>query len=465
MVITEPMQWQYPWRSWSPLANAVPMATVGSQGKGSPHGDRGVPVQGSSHGDRGVPIQVQYPRRAWGPGKKAVPMAIVGSRCKRSTRGDRGVPRRVQYPWRTWGPGGNAVPTAIGGSNVVPGAIVGSRRERSIYPWRSWGPRVWATPMAMIGLCANHGNHGSILWRIFPPHRSNGPILHATTNPGGTGVMLPASLVQQSSEGTGGELQPVSNSTVPGLALIPPKLVQKILKGEFVDMYELLPETWRAEEPRDSCCRSSRPKRGLVTDISLWTECYASLVAVLTTMHPDKAPHFMGYLRTIVRASRNFEGTAWASYDAAYHRQAANRHSLDWATIDPTIYNEAFTGRARPLPRCRYCLAETHEARDCQYAPREDPPRVKYPRSAAWGTAPSQCQDRSSQRSIKLCELYNSAEGNRCTFKWCRFAHVCAKCRRGPHPASECNRGSGQRGGPSGPHRQQKEGDPPRRHS
>jgi hypothetical protein len=31
---------------------------------------------------------------------------------------------------------------------------------------------------------------------------------------------------------------------VPGMAVIPPKLMQKILRGEFIDMHELLPETW-----------------------------------------------------------------------------------------------------------------------------------------------------------------------------------------------------------------------------
>ena len=134
----------------------------------------------------------------------------------------------------------------------------------------------------------------------------------------------------------------MAEHSIPGLALIPPKLVQKILREEFVDMHELLPETWRMEEPREGCCRSTRPRRGLITDIALWTECYASLVTVLPTKFPEKAPQFMCYLRTIVRASRNFEGSAWASYDAAYRRQAANQKSLDWAAIDSTIY-EAFT--------------------------------------------------------------------------------------------------------------------------
>lgn len=171
---------------------------------------------------------------------------------------------------------------------------------------------------------------------------------------------------------------PVFNANVPGLALIPPKLVQKILRGDFVDMHELLPEAWRTEEARDSRCRSFCPKRGLVIDIALWTECYASLVTVLSTKYPDKAPQFMCYLRTIVRTSHNFEGTAWASYDAAYRRQAANRKLLDWATIDPTIY-EAFTGRTKLLPRCRYCSTpqgtanthrETSPRQQSSYAPR-----------------------------------------------------------------------------------------------
>ena len=304
------------------------------------------------------------------------------------------------------------------------------------------------------------------MWLYYPSTGSGVPTFMPTFTglSDSAGTLPPQAAGVVSGEGKAASLE--LSVGVPGMALIPPKLVQKILRGGFIDMYELLPETWRAEEPKESCCRSTRPKRGLVTDITLWTECYASLVAVLATKHPDKTPHFMGYLRTIVRASRNFEGTAWATYDAAYRRQAANRQSLDWATIDPTIYNEAFTGRARIIPRCRYCLADTHEARDCSYAPREDYPSAKQPRSAAWGAGPPQRQDRQGSRAVELCELFNSTEGNKCTFKWCRFAHVCGKCRRGPHPAVECggrSNGPKQRSGSSVGNRPPKVEEPPRR--
>ena len=108
-----------------------------------------------------------------------------------------------------------------------------------------------------------------------------------------------------------------------------------------------------------------------MTNLALWTVCYAMLVAVLASRFPEKTPHFMAYLRTITRASRNFEGAAWASYDMAYRRQAANQHSLDWATIDTALYNEGFTRRARAIPHCRFCLVDSHESQDCFYAPEE----------------------------------------------------------------------------------------------
>ena len=215
--------------------------------------------------------------------------------------------------------------------------------------------------------------------------------------------------------------------SVPGWTSVPPRMLKKIWNLEFVDMRELLPESWRVEPNSEGCCRSQRPRTGLVTDFALWTECYATLVAVLAVRYPEKTPHFMAYLRTITRASRNFEGTAWATYDMAYRRQAANQRSLDWATIDPALYNESFTGRAKSIPRCRYCLADSHRTQECAFAPEE----------RRGGS--QQYQDRNQAiGAVEICRLFNKPAGNQCKYKFCRYAHVCAKCRRGAHPAAEC---------------------------
>ena len=154
------------------------------------------------------------------------------------------------------------------------------------------------------------------------------------------------------------------------MAAVPPKLMSRIVAKEYIPMYEMLPESWRLEaEPGGSCCQSKRPRRGLVLDIHVWSECFAVMAAILSAAFPDKAPHMFAYMRTIVRASRTFESTAWASYDVAYRQQAANRGSLDWGVLDSGLYNDAFTGRAKAIPRCTYCLADTHHSRECPDAP------------------------------------------------------------------------------------------------
>ena len=81
-------------------------------------------------------------------------------------------------------------------------------------------------------------------------------------------------------------------------------------------MLEILPESWRLEN--DDTLQGGhgkRPRRGPITNIDLWCECYAVMAAVLSAAYPSKAPHFFAYMRTIVRASCNFEGTAWVSYE------------------------------------------------------------------------------------------------------------------------------------------------------
>ena len=227
---------------------------------------------------------------------------------------------------------------------------------------------------------------------------------------------------------------------------LPQKLKSKILNLEFVDMSELVPDTWRwQEEDETKCCHKPHrtPRRGPVTDILLWVECYATLVSVLTTRFPDKAPELMAYMRAIVHAQRTYFGEGWVTYDACYRRQAAATKTLNWSQINFTLYNEAFTGRAKPLPRCSYCLSEHHRSADCQDAP--DVPTPSRKRMSMGRNEPIL-----DPSAVQLCRLFNDPSGNRCRYKACKFAHLCMdpSCR-GHHPQSECPRGRGRSARPS----------------
>ena len=128
---------------------------------------------------------------------------------------------------------------------------------------------------------------------------------------------------------------------------LPPKVVKRILNLEFMDISELIPESWKFEEEAasSSCCQHPRaPRRGPVTDILLWIECYSTLVSVLASRFPTKVPQLTSYQKTIVKAHRTYAGQGWVTYDIAYRRRAANAKALEWGVIDFNLYNETFAG-------------------------------------------------------------------------------------------------------------------------
>ena len=208
---------------------------------------------------------------------------------------------------------------------------------------------------------------------------------------------------------------------------LPPKLVGRILNLEFIDMSELIPESWKSMEEEASCCHQVKvSRRGPVTDILLWVECYATLVAVLASRYPVKVPQMMAYQKTIVKAYKTYSGQGWVTYDTCYRRRAANTKSLDWDVMDFTLYNETFAGRAKVIPRCYHCSSEFHSSAECVQAPVQDKP---------------QCTSikRPVQNVTPVCYDFNNDSRNKCKFKWCKFAHICTVCR-GRHPKSSCPR-------------------------
>ena len=271
--------------------------------------------------------------------------------------------------------------------------------------------------------------------------------IFTTATAGHTGVLSSATLAAPlgAAEFSSMTVMPAGGlSDLPGFGSVPPKLIRRILAKEYVDIWELLPDSWQVES-EGTCCHAKHPRRSLITDINLWTECFATMAAILSSAFLAKAPQLFAYLRTITKASRTFEGPAWASYDMAFRRQAANRGSLDWGTVDAALYNEAFAGRAKVIPRCCYCLADTHASHNCLHAPTEG--QASQAVDGRPGRAPPRPLGQTQAGrpgSVEICRLFNAPGGSRCRFPQCRYAHVCSKCRR---PLTSTPLGAGSRAG------------------
>ena len=226
--------------------------------------------------------------------------------------------------------------------------------------------------------------------------------------------------------------RPVPTATYTYPQELPAKLVKKISDLEFIEMAELVPDSWRVEEIDYQCCSTHNPRtprRGPVTNILLWLECYSSLVAVLSAKYPSKIGHFMAYQKTIIKAQRTFVGEGWVAYDSCFRRKAANTKNLDWGEVDLNLYNETFVGRAKVLQRCTTCLSKLHTTAECNLMAPSRPASL-IGSSSGWRPG--------ERKSVPICLLYNDRDGNRCTYAPnCKYGHTCSGCQ-GRHPYSKC---------------------------
>ena len=84
------------------------------------------------------------------------------------------------------------------------------------------------------------------------------------------------------------------------------------------------------------------------------------MAGILATRFPDKAPELFAYHASIIRVERNYDKHRWVAYDRQYRREALARKDLNWSAENSRLYNEAFTGRAKVIPRCSLCQQDDH---------------------------------------------------------------------------------------------------------
>lgn len=155
--------------------------------------------------------------------------------------------------------------------------------------------------------------------------------------------------------------------------------------------------------------RPPPPARLPITDISQWVERFSLMAEVLCYKFPDKLAELFAYQASIVCAECNYEGKRWVAYDRQYYRQALVKQDLNWSVTDLRLYNEAFTGQARPIARCNYCLQDDHAANQCLHNPHR-PIFEWFPDPTSWAGQPPFSPpsfSRGHPASSEVCHRYN----------------------------------------------------------
>lgn len=233
---------------------------------------------------------------------------------------------------------------------------------------------------------------------------------------------------------------------------IPAKLANRIWKGEYIDMADLLPEALASslsEDPSTSKEKAKKQRPPRISQIATWVECFSAYASVVVMQQPARTQDLLAYLSIVVNAARKYKGPGWQTYDAIFRQQAANDQHRKWADVNTSLWTTVFCN-ASPQDHCATCLSLDHTQTDCPEHLRSkrsgSPPRPRRPN-------PPQ-----SPSTSPICTRFNT-QG--CTSSTCSFRHVCLECH-GNHRRSNCHLKYRPRPYPSMPRKDRRSPSPPR---
>ena len=221
-----------------------------------------------------------------------------------------------------------------------------------------------------------------------------------------------------------------------GLAPIPAKLVARIVRGEFVDMAELLRdnlEALRRGSLQDGSTASSsqtKKARREVPDLLSWVQCFGTYMAIIASKHPSRVRQLLAYQTLIVREARRCGGNGWQTYDSMFRQQVVGHPDADWSKLNSTLYAVTFLAESGGGKNCPLCMETDHKEDDCALS-------LAKPSSSHRGSSDGASKrERGDARKITrgACFLWNQGE---CTHPYCRFRHVCVRCY-GDHKVTHC---------------------------
>ena len=153
-----------------------------------------------------------------------------------------------------------------------------------------------------------------------------------------------------------------------GLAPVPPKLVAKIQKLDFVDMAELLRDNLEvqrreaSQEQQQSTPPAHRHQRE-IPDLLSWVSCFGVYAAILVGKHPNMTKCLLVYQ---TMEARRCGGSGWWQYDSCFRQQVAGNPEADWATLNTSLYAVTFLAQgSKGGQSCMSCMESDDSQNEC----------------------------------------------------------------------------------------------------
>ena len=220
---------------------------------------------------------------------------------------------------------------------------------------------------------------------------------------------------------------------------LPPSILRKIRRGEFVNLSLLLPHPphldpdhknsrlsvatmealrYHFPQPQQQQQQQRRPGHQQITNLESWLRAWSRYLYAVIHYFPRKAVQMIAYQDIIISSAERYQFEGLYSYDRAFRAKLAHDHTIRWDTVDDHLWSMWCSAQAKPL--CSRCHKFGHIVTACPVATRSFRPNQ-----------PSQSPKTKDGRII--CLRFNTSSCSNPAK--CKFAHVCLKCE-GDHAQS-----------------------------
>lgn len=222
-------------------------------------------------------------------------------------------------------------------------------------------------------------------------------------------------------------------------------------------MHELLPARLGAPELTlmDLFGQNQREKRNArnIQTIQQWVVCFNAFMSVVAIRQPERVRNLLAHFSLITKASADYEGTPWLSYDAHFRRIAAATSLNDWSQVDASIWTQYF-GKAKLAGGKDTGLAIIPVQEEAMPFSMLDKEKVENDgrhnensnRSGGYRPDKFNKKDNTrwkpySRQKQPICLRWNMTG---CREATCTYQHICLECHYPDHRLSECPRKVGK---------------------
>ena len=233
-------------------------------------------------------------------------------------------------------------------------------------------------------------------------------------------------------------MPPAGLILAPSLEPLPPKLVHKIISGQFVDMKKFLLDNMvvqQQEEAFHGTLSDNLLPPHLKTQLreipspTSWAICFLTYAAVRTQNMATQ--HQLAYARLILPEALRHGGNGWLEYNRTFRKQAAINPAIAWNALEPALHSSVILGqRSSAGTFCTLCKGTDHAPAHCTLAPLQLPMQTQ---STQFKQRPTPV--RRPESLLHICVSWNKGY---CTYPgMCTYKHICATCQEA-HKARDC---------------------------